>query len=150
VTVSQPSDSARVVGDTVELSGTVTPADARVLVDGREASGDGAGGFTATVALDPGANVVDVVAGAPRRRPAMLALRVVRELPVTIPDLSGRPPDEAERRLRDLGLEVKVRRRAGLLEDLIPGGTGVCGSDPKPGRSVEPGSTVELTVSKTC
>src|SRR4051794_32400709 len=76
-----PADLVRMDADTVEVRGRVWPADATVLVQGRSADVTG-GIFSATVRLDPGANLVDVVAGAESRPSAMTALRVVRLIPV--------------------------------------------------------------------
>ena len=51
-----PDDGGSIRADAVEVRGTVTPADAAVLVAGRDAEVDG-GSFTAHVSLDPGGNV---------------------------------------------------------------------------------------------
>src|SRR3954466_3180497 len=87
LTIDGPLDPATVDKGTVDVHGRVTPADARVLVGGDEAGVEG-GAFSATVSLSPGANVIDVEAGAPRRAAAMTAVRVIRRVPVEIPDLT--------------------------------------------------------------
>src|SRR2546423_8210042 len=88
LTVTAPLDSETTPGSTVTVRGTVDPPDASVQVRGRPAEVL-AGSFTAQVDLDPGANVIDLAATAPRRGPALTAIRVTREMPVTVPDLSG-------------------------------------------------------------
>ena len=149
LTVDAPQDPTTVDGSTVEVHGQVWPADATVLVAGDEAGVD-RGGFSAVVQLHAGANVIDVQAGAPRRAAAMTAVRVTRQVPVTIPTLDGAPPDEATRRLHGLGLKVQLERRGGLLDDLLPGTDGVCGTDPGAGEQVKRGSTVRVQVAKSC
>jgi hypothetical protein len=74
-------------GDDVEISGTVVPARAHVHVLGNEVDASG-GRFTASVPLEPGANIIDVAASADGRSPVVTAVRVVREMPVPVPDLS--------------------------------------------------------------
>jgi hypothetical protein len=127
----------------------VTPADARVLVAGDDAGVDG-GSFSATVALEPGANVIDIEAGAPRRPAAMTAVRVVRQVPVEIPDLAGEKPGDAIRALHGLGLQTKSEDAGGLLDGLLPGDPGVCETDPAAGEKVKAGSTVKVRVAKAC
>jgi PASTA domain/Glucodextranase, domain B len=149
LTVDGPLDPATVDDGTVAVHGRVFPDDAQVLVDGDEAGVDG-GAFSATVTLAPGVNVVDVVAGAPRRRAAMTALRVTRRVPVAVPDLRGKEPDAAVAALERLGLRAKVTRSGGLLDELLPGALGVCGTTPDPGEKLRVGSTVEVEVAKAC
>src|SRR4051794_15074131 len=74
--LAAPGDGRSLRAETVEVSGTVTPAGATVTVAGARAQVK-AGSFTATVALAPGGNLIDVTAAAPGRRPAADALRVV-------------------------------------------------------------------------
>jgi hypothetical protein len=149
LTVDGPPDGATVDRETVEVHGRVTPASARVYVGGDEAGVDG-GAFSAVVRLDEGANVVDVQASAPRRAAAMTALRLIREVPVEVPDLKGQSQDDAVRRLEELGLRAKVERAGGLLDDILPGGRGVCRTQPAGGEHVRAGATVTVQVSKTC
>src|ERR687888_1574772 len=94
VTIDQPGDTSTVDSGTVEVRGTVEPAAAQVRVLGRPATVSG-GAFSVEVPLDPGANVVDVIATASRRAPLMTAFRVTREILVTVPDLSGKSVDDA-------------------------------------------------------
>ena len=76
--VAEPSDEAVVRADSVQVRGTVSPPGAAVRVAGRAAEVDG-GSFAAKVALEPGANVIDVTATARGRAPALTALRVTRD-----------------------------------------------------------------------
>lgn len=147
--VDAPVDAAVTQGEDVVVSGTVDPASATVLVGGDEATVNG-GRFSASVALQPGVNVVDVQAGAPRRPAAMTAVRVTREVPIEVPDVAGKSPDDAERQLTALGFTVKVRRGGGLLDEIVPGTIGVCGTDPDAGEKLRPGSAVTVEVRKTC
>src|SRR5688500_15783140 len=61
--VNEPNDLAVVQADTVDVQGTVEPAGAQVRVMGERADVSG-GTFRAKVALDPGPNVIDVIATA--------------------------------------------------------------------------------------
>lgn len=149
LTLDGPTDATTVDADSVEVHGRVVPATARVLVAGDEADVRD-GDFSTVVALDAGPNVIDVQAGAPRHPAAMTALRVVREVPVEIPRLEGRAPDEAVQALEDLGLRTEVESDNGLLDALIPGTEGVCATDPGPGELVRTGTVVQLRTSKAC
>src|SRR4051812_46830071 len=60
--VSAPDDMSNVRAESVEVKGTVAPAGAAVLVLGQRAAVSGGGTFSTTVALQPGANVIDVMA----------------------------------------------------------------------------------------
>ena len=91
------------------------PGDAELVRDDRVA-----------VSLDPGTNVVDVLASAADRRPAMTAVRVRRQVTVTVPDLAGETPEGAADRLTALGLEVKQERHGGVFDLLLPGEPSVC------------------------
>lgn len=147
--VDGPTDATTVDADSVEVHGRVVPATARVLVDGAEADVRD-GSFSMVVALDAGPNVIDLQAGAPRHPAAMTALRVVREVPVEIPQLEARAPDEAVQALEDLGLQAQVESDGGLLDALIPGTEGVCATDPGPGELVRTGTVVRVGISKAC
>jgi len=149
LTIDGPTDATTVDADSVEVHGQVVPAAARVLIGGDEADvRDGA--FSLVVALEAGANVIDIQAGAPRHPAAMTALRIVREVPVEIPTLEGRPPDEAVQALQDLGLRTELADDGGILDALIGGTEGVCGTDPGPGELVKTGTVVLLRTSKAC
>jgi beta-lactam-binding protein with PASTA domain len=121
-----------------------------VLVLGQRASVSGGGTFTATVPLQPGANVIDVMATAGARGPALTAFRVTREVPVIVPDLSGKTADEARATLGDLSLKAEVEEGGGLLEELLPGDPAVCTQDPEAGAQVRRGTSVHVVVSKSC
>lgn len=144
-----PADAATVDGDAVQVSGRVTPSSAQVIVLGREVAVD-AGAFSTEVALEKGANLIDVAAVAVDRRPVTTAVRVVREVPVMIPDVVGDELDGASGRLEALGLKVETEEGGGLFDDLLPGDTGVCAIDPAAGTEVKPGSTVTLRVARVC
>ena len=149
LSIDSPADSSSVDADSVLVHGTVWPSGSEVRVQGRPADVSG-GTFSASVSLRPGTNVIDVVAGAERRSSAMGAIRVRRLIDVTIPDVSGLAPEDADKRLRHLGLEVNLRKRGGLIDDLLPGSDGVCDTDPAAGASVPPGSSVDVTYGKAC
>jgi hypothetical protein len=147
--VTAPDDGSVVRTETVEVRGTVEPAAAAVRVLGREAAVSG-GTFTAEVALDPGANVIDVIAAARGRGPAMTAVRVTRELPVQVPDLGGLEAAEAQEKVEEVGLELEVSETGGLLDELLPGEPAVCEQTPAPGDEVRRGTTVHVEVSRSC
>jgi Glucodextranase, domain B/PASTA domain len=147
--VSAPGDEAVVRAAEVSLSGRVSPTGAEVRVRGKRATVRG-GAFTARVTLAPGVNVVDVLATAPHRRPAVTAIRVRRQLTVLVPDLAGLGADDAARRLRDLPLAVRTRKVGGLLDDIVPGDPVVCGTQPAEGERVDVGSRVTLLVARLC
>jgi Glucodextranase, domain B/PASTA domain len=147
--VSEPADMAVVQSDAVEVAGTVEPAGASVRVLGERADVSG-GTFRARVALDPGPNVIDVIATARGRATAMTAFRVTRELPVKVPDLDGLDVQEVEERLAEAGLKAEISERSGLIEDLLPGEPSVCQQDPEAGAEVRRGTTVRVEVAKSC
>jgi hypothetical protein len=148
--VSAPDDMTTVRAESVEVKGTVVPASAAVQVVGQRAAVSGGGTFSAKVALDPGANVIDVMATAAGRGPALTAFRVTREVPVVVPELSGKSADEVRSTLGDLGLKPEIEEGGGLLEDLLPGDPAVCTQDPDAGSQVRRGTSVHVVVSKSC
>jgi hypothetical protein len=131
------------------ISGTVSPTGATVLVLGHQVAVH-RGSFTTQVSLDPGTNIIDVLAGAPRAQDAMSAVRVFRLVYVTVPTLSGAGTSEAVQRLRALGLVPQVNKDDPFFSVLIPGSDAVCGTEPGSGAKVAPGTRVTVTVSKTC
>lgn len=147
--IDSPPDAGTTDAESVEVRGTVTPAAATVLVAGDDVSVQG-GSFSHTVALEPGPNIVDVEAGASRRPAAMTALRVLREVPVEVPDVGGESPEAAQRTLEAAGLTVELTRGGGLLDEIIPGEIGVCGTSPDAGERVKTGSRVVVEVRKSC
>jgi PASTA domain-containing protein/glucodextranase-like protein len=149
LSVTAPGDTATTRAATVTVRGTVDPPGAAVSVLGRRAEVVGSR-FTAQVALDPGANVIDLQATAPRRDPAMTAFRVTRELLIEIPDLSGLSPDNARKQVQGHGLRYEEHNGDGFLDGLLPGSPGVCEQDPAPGKPVTRGTTVKVLVAKRC
>jgi hypothetical protein len=148
--VTSPDDMATVRTATVEVRGTVTPAGAVVRVLGQPATVSGGGTFSARVPLDPGNNVIDVIATARRRGPALTAFRVTREMPVVVPDLGGLDVAAVQEKLGSAGLGVDVEHGGGLLEQLLPGEPAVCEQDPEPGAKARRGTTVHVVVAKSC
>ena len=150
LTVDSPADLALLTDDSVDVHGVVSPAAARVTVEGKGVDVS-SGRFSARVALQPGTNLIDVVAGAKGgARPAMVALRVRRQVTVAVPDLTGYTPSDAEDTLAGLGLEADVQEAGGLIELLLPEDARVCDTDPAPGTDVDPGSTVKVFAAKRC
>jgi hypothetical protein len=147
--VNQPADNAVVQSESVEVRGTVEPAGATVRVLGDRADVSG-GTFSAQVALEPGANVIDVIATARGRATAMTAFRVTRELPVEVPDLDGLEVAQLEEELSEAGLRPEISQRGGLIEELLPGEPAVCEQDPESGTEVKRGTTVRVEISKSC
>ena len=149
VEVESPGDTATVQEESVEVRGTVDPPGATVRVLGRRADVSN-GSFSIVIPLEPGANVIDVIATAGGRSPALTAFRVTREMPVKVPDLDGLVVEEVQQQLEPLGLDAEVEERGGLLEDLLPGTPSVCGQDPEPGTEVRRGTSVHVEVGKSC
>jgi len=147
--VTAPPDGASVRGGTIDVRGRVSPANAQVRVLGRPALVT-EGRFTVVVPIEPGANVVDVAASAGRRTPAFTALRVTRDIVVTVPDLAGVAEAGLAAELDPLGLTASVRRAGGILEALRPGERAVCEQRPPAGARVLRGRTVRVLVAKDC
>jgi Glucodextranase, domain B/PASTA domain len=151
LSVDSPADMALSHDDSVEVRGVVSPSTARVTVDGENAHVNG-GRFSKQVDLQPGTNLIDVVAGAPDgARPAMVAVRVRRQVTVAVPDLIGFTPNDAEDALAAKGLEADVQEDSGGLFDfLLPEDARVCDTDPTAGTQVDPGTTVKVFAAKSC
>jgi glucodextranase-like protein/PASTA domain-containing protein len=147
--VSVPSDEAVVRAEVIDVRGSVDPPGARVRVLGEPAHVRG-GSFAAAVPLLPGANVIDVIATARGREPAMTALRVVREMPVEVPDLEDAEISEAQERVADAGLQLEVHESGGLFDDLFGGELAVCEQDPEAGELVRRGTTIVVAVARSC
>ena len=139
--ISGPPDGATLRRGTAEVRGSVSPRSSAVTVLGRPALVSD-GRFTVVVPLEPGVNVIDVMATAPRRLPTMTALRVTRDVLVTVPALAGLLEDEAKSRLEALELDVNVERGGGLFDVLRAGDPRVCEQEPEPGTRVRRGREV--------
>ena len=149
LSVDAPADMALLRQATVDVHGVVIPRTASVKVEGKDVHVNG-GRFSTSVRLLPGTNLIDVVAGAARARPAMVALRVRRQVTVTVPDLTGLTPNDAKDALAGLGLEAHVKKAGGLIEFLLPEDARVCDTDPTAGTDVDPGSKVTVFAAKSC
>jgi hypothetical protein len=150
LSVDSPADMALLHEDSVEVHGVVSPATARVTVEGKDVDVR-SGRFSANVGLSPGTNLIDVVAGAAGgARPAMAAVRVRRQVTVAVPELTGFTPSDAKDALAGLGLEADVQEAGGLIELLLPEDARVCETDPAPGTDVSPGTTVKVLAAKRC
>lgn len=150
LSLQAPTDGARIVATTATVTGDVSPHRARVLVLGHGAREDATGHFSARVALSPGTNLIDVIASAPRARPAMIALRVIRYLLVTVPDVTGRSPASAAALLRAHGLKPVLNGDSNPFSFLIPFSMQICSQSPSGGARVEPNSTVTLQLGQVC
>jgi hypothetical protein len=149
--LTAPADGSRVSAATATVSGTVSPPRrTRVAVLGRVVPVAPDGSFSAQIGLAVGANLMDVVASAPRSAGAVTAVRIVRFLLVTVPQVAGQSPAQATQALRSLGLEVTVKGSSDPFGFLIPGSTSVCYSTPSAGAKVDPGATVTIKTSKLC
>jgi len=150
LSVDAPADMALVRAGTIEVHGTVAPPTAHVIVEGKDVRVR-AGRFSSQVALLPGTNLIDVEAGAAHgARPAMVALRVRRQVTVAIPDLTGFTPADAKDALAGLGLKADIKKAGGLIELLLPEDARVCDTDPPAGSAVPPGTTVTVHAAKAC
>lgn len=149
LTVDAPGDGAVVREGSVDVSGHVTPAGATVTVLGQAANVAGTT-FDAQVPLGSGDNVIDVMASAPATRPAMTAVRIVREVTVRVPDLTGASAADARDRLDAAGLSADVQQSSDLFQDLLPVDASVCSTDPPPSARVERGTVVHVRLAKIC
>jgi hypothetical protein len=147
--LAAPGDGRSLRAETVEVSGTVTPAFAAVTVSGERAEVNG-GTFTATVSLQPGGNVIDITATATGRRPAADAVRVTRDMRVELPALVGHERDAAFDQLEKLGLKPQEKRDDTWLDRLIPGDDTVCATSPPAATLVQPGAKVTVEVARNC
>jgi hypothetical protein len=149
VNVTAPVDAKLLRADSVQVKGTVSPGNASVQVDGQDASVSG-GTFAAQVALQPGANLIDVTATAPGRRAVADAVRVMRDTRIEVPRLLGYDADAATAQLRNLGLDPKQERGGGFLDRIIPGALQVCQTQPDAGTLVAAHTTVTVVVARHC
>lgn len=148
--VTAPGDQDTVREESVEIRGTVKPASATVTVRGERADVSG-GAWSAKVGLEPGVNVVDVLASAGRARPALTAVRVRRVVDVEVPDVVGFSADDARQELEDANLEPELQTEdGGFFDELIGGDPEVCETTPSAGAHVDPGSTVVVQLARRC
>ena len=147
--ISAPADTAVVQGASMLVSGRVSPAGARVRIQGRAARVSG-GTFSAEVKLAQGPNVIDVAAMARGRAAALTAFRVTREERVAVPDLVGLAADDAAREAERLDLKLESERGGGFLDPLVPRRMGVCEQSPRPGKQVRRGAAVNVVVARSC
>src|SRR3954447_7828465 len=149
LSVSSPADTAVVRSATAQVTGTVSPAGARVKVQGRLAPVAG-GTFTSTVQLAQGANVIDVAATARGRATALTAFRLTRDERVAVPRLTGLSLDDARTQAQQRDLKLTTESGGGFLDPLVPRGPHVCDQTPSAGKQVPRGSTVQLLVARSC
>lgn len=147
--VTSPADATRTTGTTASVSGTVGTAGARVVVMGRRVAVSG-GRFSTTVALQEGANLIDVAAVAPRSEPSWQVVRVTRRSTVTVPDVVGRTLDDATAALKADGLQVRAVDGGDFFDVFRGGPRHACATSPDAGADVAPGATVEVTTAKHC
>jgi hypothetical protein len=148
--ISSPSDQGTVHDASVEVRGTVSPAGAEVTVRGEHAQVSG-GSWSAQISLEPGVNVVDVLASAGAAKPALTAVRVRRVIDVEVPDVTGLSADDAQQQLEDANLKASLQTDdGGFFDDLLGGKPKVCETDPEAGATVDPGATVTVTLARRC
>ncbi|WCB96546.1 hypothetical protein DSM104299_05306 [Baekduia alba] len=148
--ITAPGDLAGVRDGQVQVRGTVRPSDATVTVRGKQASVS-SGQWTAQVSLEPGVNVVDVLASAGRARPALTAVRVRRLIDVEVPDVTGLSADDARQDLEDAHLTARLQTdNGGFFDDLLGGDPKVCQTSPEAGATVDPGTTVVVQLARRC
>ena len=149
LTISTPVDTAIVHGSTATVSGTVSPANARVKIQGHAARVSG-GSFSSSVKLEHGANVIDVAATARNRTAALTAFRIMREERVAVPDFAALSVDDAQKRAEQRGVELVTERGGGFLDSLVPRGIHVCDQEPAAGTQVRRGTKVRVLVARSC
>ena len=71
-------------------------------------------------------------------------------MPVPVPEVVGLSPDEAEDQLRASGLVPDVQERNDLIDEILGGDLGACGTEPKAGTRVFPGTTVVVEARNGC
>jgi Glucodextranase, domain B/PASTA domain len=149
LSLTAPSDGAVAREPTVQVSGRVSPSGARVIVVGERVAVNG-GGFSTSVDLREGSNVIDVGASAAGRRAVWRALRVTRRSVIRMPEVVGTEEDAARSTLAGLDLRVRVVNDDDLLDAFRRGPRIVCSTTPEAGAELRPGAEVEVVVSKTC
>lgn len=148
--VTSPTDGGRTLAPEVQVRGSVGPGAASVLVAGKRV-GVRRGSFSTWVPVAAGTNVIDVLAGAPRAAGAMTAVRVYRQLPVAVPDLSGADPTAAARQLSRAGLRPRLQGGGNFFQSLLPFvSKQVCSTDPPAGSLLPPGTAITLQIARFC
>jgi beta-lactam-binding protein with PASTA domain len=150
LTLSSPADGTRIEASVATIAGVVSPRDARVLVVGQTVKAGADGSFSAAVPLVPGTNLIDVIASAPHAQPAMAALRVIRFVLVTVPDVTGKSPSDAAAAIRGAGLKPQLHGDSDPFAFLLPFSEQVCSQSPNGGHQVEPNTTVAISLGKLC
>jgi hypothetical protein len=96
IRIVAPADGVRTSADRTAVRGTVIPSDATVQVQGQTAQ-VGNGVFTASVALHPGANTIDVTASAAGQAPATATIAVIRDVATpAAPKKKHKPAPQAQ------------------------------------------------------
>jgi Glucodextranase, domain B/PASTA domain len=135
LSVSSPSDGARVETSTATIAGAVTPRSAHVLVLGHAVKPNADGDFSTAISLTPGTNLIDVI---------------TRYVLISVPDVTGESPKAAAAAIRNAGLEPELHGSSDPFNFLIPLSDQVCSQTPGGGAHAEPGSTVALDIGKVC
>jgi hypothetical protein len=150
LTLRSPVDGVRVSAGVETISGVVLPRKARVLVAGQSVSPGADGRFSASVALVPGMNLVDVIASAPHAPPAMTTIRVIRYVLITVPHVNGESPAAAIRAIRGAGLTPQVDGNSDPFAFLFPLQDQVCSQTPNAGERVVADRTVTIQLGQFC
>ena len=109
-----------------------------MLVVGQAVKPGTDGGFSTTVSLVPGTNLIDVIASAPHAQPAMAALRVIRYVLVTVPGVTGESPSDAAAAIRGAGLKPQLHGDSDPFAFLLPFSEQVCSQSPNGGDAGRP------------
>ena len=75
---------------------------------------------------------------------------MIRRSKIRLPDVVGGEPADAVTTLEGLGFKVTVSVDDGLLDAFRSRPRVVCRTDPEAGSQLDPGSDVEVVISKTC
>jgi hypothetical protein len=78
ITVTSPTSGSVVGAESVTVRGTVTPATAKVEINGHAAAA-GNGAFAGVASLHPGQNMLNVIASAPGLAPGTTTLALIRQ-----------------------------------------------------------------------
>ncbi len=78
ITVTSPTNGSVVGAESVTVHGTVTPATAKVEIDGHSAAA-GNGAFACVASLHPGQNTLNIITSAPGQAPGTTTLVLIRQ-----------------------------------------------------------------------